>query len=315
MDVDDSVIETAAIDWHLVQGELSDDGWLKFIAWLEADPRHADAYDRVARLDRVVAEARFPVFAANDDAPVVGQRGGHWRRVAGGSIAAALVAALLLPMVTGPGAMVQIATKPGEHRTIHLGDGSIAELSGDTRLRYDRATPRQIDLTQGEATLQVRHDATHPFAVTSRGVTVQDVGTVFDVLREGDRLSVAVAEGEVLVDPQREAVTLRRGDALAIRQDAGTMTRSRVDPASVGGWRNGLLSFSAEPLDRVFAAVRRSGGADVVLEGDLSHQPFTGMVRLTGMADRDVPHLARLIGATWRRDGERWILADERASH
>lgn len=40
----------------------------------------------------------------------------------------------------------------------------------------------------------------------------------------------------------------------------------------------------------------------------LAQRPFTGMVVLTGKAERDVPHLAALIGADWRHDGEDWII-------
>ena len=49
---------------------------------------------------------------------------------------------------------------------------------------------------------------------------------------------------------------------------------------------------------------------DLVLSADLSRRPFTGMIHVTGAADRDVPHLADLIGANWRRDGKSWILAE-----
>ena len=62
----------------------------------------------------------------------------------------------------------------------------------------------------------------------------------------------------------------------------------------------------------MFAArIGRLYGFRLTLAGDLSIRPFTGMVVMTGTADRDVPHLADLIGATWRRDGKAWILASE----
>ena len=52
----------------------------------------------------------------------------------------------------------------------------------------------------------MRHDAAAPFTVTSHGFGVQD-GTVFDLSRDGARLSVAVAEGTVTVEPQRNGAT------------------------------------------------------------------------------------------------------------
>ena len=57
------------------------------------------------------------------------------------------------------------------------------------------------------------------------------------------------------------------------------------------------------------AAVKRRYGIDVALDAGLSGHSFTGMVEMTGTATRDIPHLAALIGAKWRRTGDQWILA------
>jgi len=78
----------------------------------------------------------------------------------------------------------------------------------------------------------------------------------------------------------------------------------------VGGWRSGDLSFEGIPVGEVAASLRRLLGVDLRIVGDLSRRPFTGMIHVTGAADRDVPHLANLIGATWRRNGEGWVLAE-----
>ena len=113
----------------------------------------------------------------------------------------------------------------------------------------------------------------------------------------------------MLFQPTRDAVTLKPGDTVLARSDGSNIVRSKTDPATVGGWRVGMLGFEGQRLGDVAAKVERLYDVHITLDGNLSDRPFTGMVRFTGIADRDVPHLAELIGVTWRRDGERWIFS------
>jgi transmembrane sensor len=80
----------------------------------------------------------------------------------------------------------------------------------------------------------------------------------------------------------------------------------------IGSWTSGLLSFSADSLSDVAGAFERRTGAKIMVDTDLMGRPFTGSVRVSGSADRDVPHLAALIGVDARYDGTRWILSNPR---
>lgn len=307
-----------AIAWHLRLREAETGDWADFIDWLEADPAHAAAYDRIARQDRLIVPDRFAAPAAvNDNPPHIGRWRG-WRWIAGGSVAAALAAVLALVVMPGwrtarapyAPAPYEIATRPGQTRTLALGDGTRIAISGGTRLRLDRADPRAVALEQGEATFAVRHDDTRPFAITAGKTTIRDLGTVFDVAREGGRVTVAVASGSVMVGPGRAPITLRSGDTLAADERTGRVSLGRIAPDMADGWRSGMVRFDGEPLAQVAARLNRLYATDLTMEGGLSARPFTGMVRFTGTAERDVPHLAALIGAKWRRDANRWVLSD-----
>lgn len=307
-DIDPRVVD-AAIAWHVRQAEMSADDWTAFAAWLEADPAHAHAYDRIAAQDALLGHANFPApraVAANDDAP----RPRRWLPYLIGSAAAAGLATLLLTGILPSADTTQVyATRVGERRDVRLPDGTVLALSGGTRVHVDSTDPRAVTLDHGQVTLAVVHDAAHPFTVQAAGQTIRDVGTTFDVARDDVSVTVAVAEGAVVFQPTEAAVHLNAGDALTMRIVDGAIVRDRVAPATVGGWRSGMLDFDNVPLSDVAARVNRLYGTQLTVAGDLSKRPFTGMILLTGAADRDVPHLADLIGATWRRDGERWVLA------
>jgi transmembrane sensor len=305
-----------AIDWHIRQADMTDGDWRAFVLWLEADAAHAEAFDRVS-IDQDLlagqpeaAPRALPQIPANDQFEPARKPRQRWVWAVGGTAVAAGLVALVMPL-----AMPQasdpywLQTKPGQRQDVALADGTRIELSGGSRLQLDRRNPRVASLEAGEATFHVRHDSRDPFTLHSGDLTVRDVGTVFNVAREGTRLDVQVAEGAVLFQPDREAVKLTAGLALSAREDVGRVAVSHVAVETIGGWRSGRLAFAGEPLAHVANTIRRLYGTNLILDPGLSVRPFTGMVRLTGVAERDVPHIAALVGAGWRRDGERWTLS------
>jgi transmembrane sensor len=301
----DTRIIDEAIDWHLRQPTMSADDWAAFVVWLEADAAHRAAYDRVALADRQMPSIPEPMVAANDDTPAARR----WPWLAGGSIAAALVAALALPVMTAKGPQpYAVETAAGERRAIALDDGTRIDLSGGTRVTLDRSDPRVASLDRGQAVFAVRHDAGKPFTLTAGALTVRDVGTVFDVARTGARLNVEVAEGSVMVQPDGERILLAKGQTLAADPASGAAVRGTIDPDAVGGWRSGRIAFTRATLADVAATWQRLYGTKLVMAGELPNRPFTGMVELTGKAERDVPHVAALIGVNWRRRGDEWII-------
>ncbi|MGY2732839.1 FecR family protein [Sphingomonas sp. UYP23] len=307
-----------AVDWQLRQADMDDQAWHAFVAWLEADPAHARAFDAVA-LDMALLGDHPEIYpaeplAAPIDAPVAPRTPRRVWAWAGGGLAVAAAASLTLMFVPIGGSSASpytVETKPGQRQDIALNDGTRIELNGASRLLLDHANPRIATLEWGEATFHVHHDAGAPFTVRSGGQVVQDVGTVFNVARDGKRLDVQVAEGSVLLQPNREAVALRAGAAATVQEDVGSITVSKIDVAKVGAWRSGAIAFAGEPFGRVASAVLRIDGVTLSIDASLSQRPFSGMVRLTGTAARDVPHLAALVGADWHHDGERWFISPQ----
>lgn len=302
----ESAIRDAALGWAMATRAPDFDDWDGFTDWLEADPMHAAAYDEVQfaleEADAVLAELPEPEVlpAANDNPPgwFASRRG--WL---GGAIAAALVLALTSVLWIGPqGAIYQ--TAPGETRLIALDDGSTVELAGGSTLAIDGA--RAARLEAGQALFTIRHDESDPFVLTAGGARLVDAGTVFDVRLAGETLDLAVSEGAVIVNPAAEAIRVGAGER-AVRS-AGRTRVSEVDPASVGEWRRGRISFEAASLAEIAAELSRATG-----------QSFTSAdtaTRLSGSIATDALRadpraLEPLLGVRVRPEGERWVIAAE----
>lgn len=304
-----------AIDWHLRLATATREEWIAFTDWLEASPKHAEAYDRLvlndALLSPVLEETPSRVLPAAANDHDVRARG-TWRFVAAGS---AIAAAMTLAVVTSLGgggdadARYAVETKAGERKQVAFADGTRILVNSGSRITLDRANPRFAALDAGEATFLIRHDLARPFTLRSGTLTLQDLGTVFNVARDGKRLGVQVSEGAVMFEPAREGLTLRPGVSLSVDETSRRIELSRVAVEDVGGWRAGRLSFGAAPLASVAASLGRATGAAITVSPELSATSFTGTITVSGDAAVMVPRLARLTGVTWRRNGSGWILA------
>lgn len=297
----------AAIAWTIRLKHGSADDWRALTAWLEADPGNLAAWDEVSQLDDTLgALPRSPTRpAAATPAPSRG--GGTPRRWAyGGGIAAALAGAIAVTSLQGP-ATYALETRPGEQRSVTLADGSRLDLNGGTRLVLDRDNPRFARLERGEALFTVVHDEARPFEVQAGRAVLQDLGTVFDVVHEGGQLRVAVAEGAVMYNPAGERVRLDPGMKLT---DAGgdRVAVAAIDPATVGGWTDGRLSYNATPILAVAADLSRNVGVPVRVDRTIAARPFTGVIVLDPDRELLFGRVAALLGVRAVRAGDGWTL-------
>jgi transmembrane sensor len=173
-------MDDAALGWAVRVADPDFADWEGFTAWLEQNPRHAEAYDRIsARVAEAAAVLPFaPPVAAPEVLPVP-RRSRRW--VIGGALAASLaaVAGIGVERTRPDPYMVEVAA--GATRTVPLDDGSRIEVAGGTRLVLDRRNPRSVALEQGQAMFFVHHDAAAPFRVRLGEDELLDVGTAFDV--------------------------------------------------------------------------------------------------------------------------------------
>jgi len=297
-------IDAKALDWALRMVDPARADWDAFTDWLEADPGHAERYDRMAAmlLDAEEALAAHPELLA-DPQPIAPRRGAL--RWVGGAVAAALVGAIGLQAWQDRPQPYAVETAAGETRVLALADGSAITLAGASRIALDRADPRRASLERGEALFRVKHDDRHPFAVQAGGVALVDLGTVFDVRLGQRQTRVAVAEGAVMVDPKGAAMRLDAGQAVVVEKDR--LVRASVEPEDVGGWRDGRLAFDGAPLREVAEDLSRFLQRPVSVAPAIATRPFRGVIDLQAVG-RDPALLGSLIDVRVRQDAAGWML-------
>jgi transmembrane sensor len=263
---------------------------LALTEWLEADPLNAQAFEDALLIwdDAGTLEAR-PMAADVVNLSAFRDRKTArkplWQSPAAMTgIAAALTAAILLPMFALKNAPVNVyETHRGQSQTIALADGSTLQLNTDTRVSVQlSAHARTLVLDRGELALKVTHDVNRPLTLTAGDARITDIGTEFNVRRDGNAVAVAVREGEVaLSDTGASTTTLQRGDTAIHQGGTAGATVSHGDPDQAFAWQTAHAIYRDQPLSIVVKDLNRYFDKPIIVDDQ------AGKLRLSAILTLD----------------------------
>lgn len=300
-------MEVAALDWVIRLRDPAFDGWEDFEAWLAADPAHAETYHRLAAADADMADLLESAPPPTRPVVVPPRRSFNRRTWLGGALAASVAVLVGLGMIDRQPSLYQVRTAPGERRTVNLEDGSLIALNGGTAITLDRDDPRYAALHRGEALFDVVHNVNAPFKVEVGDATLIDVGTRFNVLREGRTTAVQVAEGAVIYNPDSTAVRLDAGRTLRAMDGDALLALGNISTASVAGWKDGRLIYDGQTMAEVAADLTRWSGQTVHADPRIADRRFRGVLSLGD--GEDIVRLAPLLDLEVSKRGQEWVLS------
>lgn len=176
----------------------------------------------------------------------------------------------------------QISTPRGGQYQLVLPDGSKVWLNAASSVRFPTAFTggqRIVSIT-GEAYFEIAPDKTKPFSVRAGGVTVEVLGTHFDVMAYADEAATktTLLEGSVRVRKGSANRLLSPGQqALAeTGPNAAVLFVQTVDTAQAVAWKNGLFEFDHLDLGTIMRQISRWYDVDVRYEGVDSAARFDG---------------------------------------
>lgn len=255
-------------------GLLDDESELN--AWLDADPRHAQAFAEMEVVWSDLGDVTVsPALRASLAPPSMVLP--PPRRLARRWVPTALAASLALVMVGAANDwptrwQADAVTATGEQRTIAMPDGSRILLNTRSAVAFDY-TPgqRTVRLLKGEAAFTVAPDRTRPFTVEANGGSTTALGTRFLVRDLDGGAQVSVTEHRVRVAfPSGQTRTAEVGEGQSLRyggaQGLGPIEAGKV--ADADAWTQGFLTFENRPLSEVVAELGRyhSGYLQVIGE-------------------------------------------------
>ena len=182
--------------------------------------------------------------------------------------------------------MMALATRPGEHAQITLGDGTVVTLNADSRIEYPvtfQGDERRVKVN-GEALFQVQHDEKHPFVVSTFATDIRVLGTTFNVLADAREqlFSTTLKEGKVQVT----SLSNPSDRHLMVPNEVVTLVNGRLqktrleDPAALC-WVDGLVSLKADNFEALMNRFEKVYGVHIILKAHPSIEGLSGEIRVS----------------------------------
>lgn len=200
-----------------------------------------------------------------------------------------IAAALIWWLNTGEPEMVVYQTDYGETLPIVLNDGTSVILNANSRLTWNkdwkgRESGRYAELT-GEAYFKVSHidhaDETEvgrlPFVVKTPDLSVNVLGTAFNVLSRRGHTDVYLDEGKVKLellhddnDEKRlqsseeihsvelipDTLIMKPGDLVSFSAQSGELHQNKkLESKAPMNWKDGTLTFTKKPFGKVLSSL------------------------------------------------------------
>lgn len=186
-----------------------------------------------------------------------------------------------------------VSVNKGQRAGITLPDGTIVHLNSESKLTY---TPdfngklREVVL-EGEAFFEVTPNKEKPFIVKTSVFDVEVLGTSFNVSVYNDEniVETALMEGKVKLTMQgcpSKPVYLTPSQKFIYSRSDRQGTISIMEGDTELAWKQGILAFSAEPLEEVFRKIERWYGVTMHYDKEsLVNDNFTGLFKMISIQE------------------------------
>lgn len=147
----------------------------------------------------------------------------------------------------------------GVKTRILLADGTAVWMNAASRLIYPSAftgAKREVRL-EGEAYFDVAADASHPFVVNAEGMSVEVLGTRFNINTYSSKVYTTLTQGKVRTVAGGHTLLLQPGDQAVFDQAAGQLDRRTPEMRGVTAWKDGQIYFEDANLEEITKTLGR----------------------------------------------------------
>ena len=154
-----------------------------------------------------------------------------------------------------------IQTLTGMEYTLTLSDGTKVYLNAESKINFPasfKGNQRMVELS-GEAYFEVAKDFKHPFIVKMQDLSVQVLGTSFNVraYEEEKEIMTTLTEGKVQVFDGQKFENINPGEQVVYTKATREMVVKQVDVSFYSAWREGKFVFKNERLEDIMTVLAR----------------------------------------------------------
>jgi ferric-dicitrate binding protein FerR (iron transport regulator) len=175
-----------------------------------------------------------------------------------------------------------LSTPRGGKYQVVLPDGSKVWLNAESSLHFPTAftgNQREVTLT-GEAYFEVAKNKEKPFRVKVDGMSINVLGTHFNVNAYSDEntIKTSLLEGSVKIIKNNKSNLLKPGNQAVLNKKQDKIDISDVDMSGVVAWKNGLFQFEGADITTIMREIGRWYNVEIVYSGKIPNRTFEGKI-------------------------------------
>jgi ferric-dicitrate binding protein FerR (iron transport regulator) len=174
-----------------------------------------------------------------------------------------------------------LTTPRGGQYELTLSDGTKVWLNAASSIRFPAvfaAADRVVQIT-GEAYFEVAKDPGKPFKVSVGGMTVEVLGTRFNVMAYSDEAAIktTLVEGSVKVAGETKTIRLAPGQQAQLSGGGMTLV-SQANVSEAVAWKDGFFEFDDSGVADIMRQIARWYDVTVVYSGVVPAGHITGKI-------------------------------------
>ncbi len=173
-----------------------------------------------------------------------------------------------------------VTTPRGGKWMLTLPDGSKVWLDDSSSICFPTAftgADRTVEIT-GQIYFEVVHNAAKPFKVITRGQTVEDLGTHFNINAYADEpaITTTLLEGSVKISKGNKKMILKPGQASVASSLSNKLVVKNVNAEDAVAWKDGYFVFKKASVQEVIKQYARWYDMVVEYDGKIPAKLITG---------------------------------------
>ena len=175
-----------------------------------------------------------------------------------------------------------VTTLIGERTSITLPDGTKVTIAANSTFIYPATfgkDNRTVSLS-GEAYFEVAHNTRLPFIINTEEVSVEVLGTTFNLFAYPEKayFEASLVEGSVKVfwkEHPKETVILRPNQKVRFSYANKLITKSETDLYVETAWHKKMLAFRSDSIISILSQLERFYGVEISVAGSIPNDHFT----------------------------------------
>lgn len=175
-----------------------------------------------------------------------------------------------------------ISTPRGGQYEVVLPDGTKVWLNAASSIRFPTSftgKEREVQVT-GEAYFEVAKNVDQPFRVFVKGMTVNVLGTQFNIMAYNDELGIktTLVQGKVkVVTNNGQSEVLEPSEQAMINENGEMSIVKNANINEIVAWKNNLFWFDNDNVHEIIKQLSRWYDVDIQIKGDIPDL-FTGSI-------------------------------------